>query len=337
MAFTERYVTQAAAGGGIGTEGDPWTLNECATSYIAGDRVNVKDDGVDYTPSTLTFATNATDSALVHIRGYSSTIGDGGKPTFDLSSTLLLTGEGITFESFNLTMDANDVVIESSGSNRLIQLDVTNTHVFASAIVGGPLDFIALCNVNVINVTVARTAINVGLSTHIIGCTVKTTKNAISASDYENLTVIGCILVGVGATAVVGITAGDLALASDYSLVCHGNTIYNFTDGIEFTEGQDIAGTAGSHNLTNNVIYDVDYGIRNSGGTKNARLSVHSNFIGNATTARYSGLGDTVLHNDVTLTADPFTDSANDDFTLNNTAGGGALVRDAGLEAPDPL
>jgi hypothetical protein len=32
--------------------------------------------------------------------------------------------------------------------------------------------------------------------------------------------------------------------------------------------------------------------------------------------------------NDITLTADPFTDAANDDYSLNNTAGGGALVRD---------
>lgn len=32
--------------------------------------------------------------------------------------------------------------------------------------------------------------------------------------------------------------------------------------------------------------------------------------------------------NDITLTADPFTDAANDDYSLNNTAGGGALLRD---------
>lgn len=40
--------------------------------------------------------------------------------------------------------------------------------------------------------------------------------------------------------------------------------------------------------------------------------------------------------NDITLTADPFTDAANDDYSLNNTAGGGALLRDAALyETPD--
>jgi len=32
--------------------------------------------------------------------------------------------------------------------------------------------------------------------------------------------------------------------------------------------------------------------------------------------------------NDITLTADPFTDTGNGDYSLNNTAGGGALVRD---------
>lgn len=36
-------------------------------------------------------------------------------------------------------------------------------------------------------------------------------------------------------------------------------------------------------------------------------------------------------HDAITLTADPFTDAANDDFSLNDVAGGGALLRAAGL------
>jgi hypothetical protein len=35
--------------------------------------------------------------------------------------------------------------------------------------------------------------------------------------------------------------------------------------------------------------------------------------------------------NDVTITTTPFTDAANDDYSLNNTATGGALLRDAAL------
>jgi hypothetical protein len=38
----------------------------------------------------------------------------------------------------------------------------------------------------------------------------------------------------------------------------------------------------------------------------------------------------------VTLTADPFTDAANGDFTLNSTAGGGAELRGAGWPSALP-
>ena len=57
---------------------------------------------------------------------------------------------------------------------------------------------------------------------------------------------------------------------------------------------------------------------------------VDLNAFYNNTSGNYS---ETVLAgaNDITLTADPFTDAANDDYSLNNTAGGGALLRDAAL------
>lgn len=37
----------------------------------------------------------------------------------------------------------------------------------------------------------------------------------------------------------------------------------------------------------------------------------------------------------LTLTADPFTDAANDDYSLNDTAGGGALLKQLGMGLPD--
>jgi hypothetical protein len=38
--------------------------------------------------------------------------------------------------------------------------------------------------------------------------------------------------------------------------------------------------------------------------------------------------------NDITLSADPFVDSANGDFNINTTAGGGADLRAATLALP---
>jgi len=75
MAITERYVTDAAGGGGVGTSGDPWTLAEALTSAVAGDRVNVQSDG-PYSLGADTISNAGTAAALVIFRGYNSTIGD---------------------------------------------------------------------------------------------------------------------------------------------------------------------------------------------------------------------------------------------------------------------
>ncbi|KKL80210.1 hypothetical protein LCGC14_2007060, partial [marine sediment metagenome] len=77
MAFTERYVTSAAGGGGAGTEGDPWTFAEGLANGQKGDRVNVKSDaGYSLGADAIDNAT-APDviNALVY-RGYNSSIGD---------------------------------------------------------------------------------------------------------------------------------------------------------------------------------------------------------------------------------------------------------------------
>jgi hypothetical protein len=60
-----------------------------------------------------------------------------------------------------------------------------------------------------------------------------------------------------------------------------------------------------------------------------AEMPVNYNaFYANTSGAR---LGVSAGANDVTLTADPFTNAAGNDFTLNNTSGGGAACRGAGF------
>jgi hypothetical protein len=51
-------------------------------------------------------------------------------------------------------------------------------------------------------------------------------------------------------------------------------------------------------------------------------------------TARYQGIGDTPTFYDTTLTEDPFVDAANGDLRLNDSPGGGALARRAGVRVP---
>jgi hypothetical protein len=74
MAYTERYVTSGAGGGGSGTSGSPWTLAEAFTNAVAGDRVNIKSDAA-YSRGASTIPAG---TALLPIifRGYHTSIGD---------------------------------------------------------------------------------------------------------------------------------------------------------------------------------------------------------------------------------------------------------------------
>jgi hypothetical protein len=81
MAITERYVTAAAAGGGDGSEGNPWTLAEALANVAKNERLNIKADSTyDMSRPPSTLRTLAIPTSRSWFRGYSSTIGDGGKP-----------------------------------------------------------------------------------------------------------------------------------------------------------------------------------------------------------------------------------------------------------------
>lgn len=119
MAYTERYVTQAAAGGGDGTSGDPWTLQEACDNAADGDRINVKADGVyvaeydtDGAKSSVMYISTVGTVANggIHWRGYHTTIGDGGIVTINADTNNLdnaaETSNGLgnvfnIFENFN--------------------------------------------------------------------------------------------------------------------------------------------------------------------------------------------------------------------------------------------
>lgn len=74
MAFIERYVTATAAGGGVGSEADPWALSESVSLAAAGDRVNIKKGA--YSVGALSMTNAGTILSPIVYRGYNTTIGD---------------------------------------------------------------------------------------------------------------------------------------------------------------------------------------------------------------------------------------------------------------------
>lgn len=113
------------------------------------------------------------------------------------------------------------------------------------------------------------------------------------------------------------------------NLIIQGCTIaMNSADGI------NIAITSGSFVLftfTDNIVYGSgDYGIdcATAGRSVSGWRVIANNALGGNTAGNLRNWDQG--ENFVTLSADPFTNSGADDYTLNNTAGAGALCRNAG-------
>ena len=75
MAFTERYVTGAAKGGGDGSKEKPWTLAEAFDNAEPADRVNIKSDRA-YSIGETVLGNAGTQTEAIVYRGYNWTIGD---------------------------------------------------------------------------------------------------------------------------------------------------------------------------------------------------------------------------------------------------------------------
>lgn len=162
---------------------------------------------------------------------------------------------------------------------------------------------------------------------------------SISASYIDGWRGYGINFVGTSYAAILGnIVANCKASATaavqisitggvTYKAIVEGNTICgNASDGVSLTVDDAIQASI----LANNIIYgNGGYGLNATVGSvalnERLRSFIDYNAFGDNTSGDYNGLsaGD----NDITLSADPFTNAAGGDFTLNNTAGGGADLK----------
>jgi hypothetical protein len=149
MAFTDKFVSSLAGGGGAGSEGDPWTLTESfgGGGGGAGTHVHVKADG-SYSQSAITIANAGTVSQLAKWSGYFSTPGDLEGQGRNADGTLKLTNlPAITitgavnvkafnlFEALNITGSVTNYLIGSTASDNVffVQCSVLNTRSHAAA------------------------------------------------------------------------------------------------------------------------------------------------------------------------------------------------------------
>lgn len=129
-----------------------------------------------------------------------------------------------------------------------------------------------------------------------------------------------------------------VSAAISYFVASNSNFSFNTSSGVDLTNGIPIGTLPTGHReglqLYNNVSWgNGAYGILLSGSFNPYFLHInYFNAYGNNTTADRGNF--TAGVSDVSLSASPFTSST--DFTLNNTAGGGALLRSTAFPGQTP-
>ena len=196
-AFTERYVTSAASGGGVGTEGDPWTVAEAASSGVAGDRINVQSDS-GYTLGSTTLSSPGTAAALLVWRGYDTVIGDleglgrnadgtlvvTGFPVFTMSGSFVPSAFSIV-QNISFTGAINSPIFGNTAVDnwKLVSCNVLNTNSGGSTygVRGDNSATLINCDVECSGATSVAT-FNADATPLVFGCRLKGTGNLCSAA-----------------------------------------------------------------------------------------------------------------------------------------------------------
>lgn len=337
MAYTERYVTDAAGGGGDGTSGDPWTLAEALTNGTAADRINIQSDS-GYSIGADVVSGTGTAAQLLCFRGYNSSIGDLENQGWNSDATLnttnfpVITCTGIfdTGAARNAFLLFQNLVFTGALSSELVgggsadncyfvECKITNTQNNTSAVALQLDNACGLINCDLECSGAAHG--NVLLwdnNAKAIGCRFKGVDAGVAlVTGAGGLSVVSCLLQGASA-AGIGINFESSANAQ----LCMGNTFYDLERCIAFPNGAPSLMTF----IINNHATDCTEYINNLySGTANYAVIEVNNRTRDNTTPR-TGIGDGANIGEVTTdtggdTTD-YTNPGSNDFTLITGAPG---------------
>lgn len=323
------YYVDGAVGNdttGDGSLGNPWATIGKALAAPSVGIVYVKASAT-YDPGSGINAGGNAYSTPWQFHGYATTPGDGGRATILASSGVtLLTLSGSGYEFAHFILDGNNVsgalgVSTASGGygNALVDIVAKNCPNGGIAL-GGSSSVAIGCEVT--NCGGSSGALNISSGGVAIACAV-----------HSN-SVKGIGLNGSGARAVDCIVAGNSGIGIEsvsYPTDIEGCTVYGNTgDGIKVTTYW-VMGQIRRNILVANGGYGLN-GVALGGSLSDLACDY------NAFRSNTSGARNVVLAgpHDVTLTADPFTNASGGDFSLNNAAGGGALLRAVGFPGALP-
>jgi len=328
--MVDKFVTFDAAGGGDGTIGDPWTMAEATANVVAGDKVFVKagtysvDDSAS--SSVMDIDIVGTNANWILWEGYTTTQGD-----FSLGDVQPAIIDALTN---TLSNALNGTTLGGSGYNGFRGLRFTggSSH---GANFGTSVDNVAFEGCKFDN-NGGRGLI---ADNEVTGVMCEFTGNTTNSLNADNNTRFLACSFHNEPSQTVTLGSGACMLMSLF--FNNGNGVNLFFDsqtpvivGNSFDGGSQASsvGTriSGSANimgiLYNNIFIDFDVAVDfASAGTERVVSKGFNLFFGNTTD--YDVLS--LESNDISGTSDPFTDSANDDYSLKT----GSEALDAGLDA----
>lgn len=345
MAWTERYVTAAGAGAHDGTsEANAWTLAEAQANAVAGHRVNIKNDAYSLT-TDLTFADGTDNHTFIILRGYNSTIGDLDTPSFDSEGKLETTNMpgisngtykfalgdynmacNLNFTSANVSFGEGGLGSNQDSGTVIFNCKVSNSgsNGNANVIEGDNECTVAFCDLICTGATSGQMITgDTGLT--VIGTRLQNdSSTSADSAIFANggyLVVSHCAMAGYGNGVEINSLASAFMLVTNSSFAVEGDAV---------KLPNSVGTTTAPILLSHNVAFGFSAWINNAySGTDNAGVVELFNALPSSPTR--TGTGDSHVVGEVTLSSSPFTDSANDDLTLNSTDSAGILCQDAGI------
>jgi hypothetical protein len=349
----------------VSTSGATWaeggsctTLSAIASAIVSANKIYIKgSSGTLSIATTTTLATACSTTPTVpacKLIGYTTTRGDGGKAIIQASAnamTQVLTISGASWNLYNITVDCNAKTtctgitwsgsdgevrhckfmgwtvkgLNQSGSSNatnILYSEFTggtgaNSIGYASAATNAQKSVFAYNWVHDITATSTAGGIQVGGSTqidhNIFSAISGASNDCIQITTTARETVTNNSLFGCGRTGIRN------TAAAYYGNVFKNNILVNCTGGGIL--GGNAAGVPADENWDGNAFYNSSPNRSNMDDTTvNAQNNV----------APYTNALD------IQLTANPYTSSGSNDFTLNTTTGGGASMRGTGFPGAIP-
>ena len=321
------YITADAAGGGAGTEGDPYTMAEGTANVSAGDKAWVEAGTYDVDDSSSSAVMDldvaGTVGAWIDWEGYTTTVGDfdlgDAQPVILDANANTLTNAIIAttisgnvynrFRGFRLTGASGDGFNGGTGNNQVTfegcKFDTNGDRGLQAN------DFITLVACELTGNTTS--AIDADSSTYLYGCKVHNEASTVILTQGGGI--FYCLFYNNG---------NGINFRATGTMSAIGNSFDG--DNQASSVAIEVAGSSTIPVLLyNNIFYDLGTGMNfGNAGVEEVRSRGFNLFFSN--TNDYDTLSNHAT--DVTGTEDPFTNSGTRDYTLKSSS----EAIDAGLD-----